>query len=110
LLNLLDSLVGKCASEDNISYEQINSDILNLLPNQSSLNPIINPTQNFYKGFTIDVVTEESQLSNYPQRRAVAYNKFGIIILKGPLSFSSDPEVLIDELKYIIDSQDLKAV
>ena len=109
LLNLLDSLLLKCSTNNNIPYEQINSDILNLLPDQSSLNPNINPTENFYKGFTINVITEDSPLSSYPRRQAIASNKFGVVILKGPLSFSSDPKVLIDEIKYIIDSQDLKS-
>lgn len=109
LLNLLDSLLLKCSTNNNISYEQINSDILNLLPDQSSLNPSINPTENFYKGFTISVITEDSPLSSYPRRQAIAANKLGVVVLKGPLSFSSDPEVLINEIKYIIDSQDLKS-
>jgi hypothetical protein len=109
LLNLLDNLLRKCSTTNNIPYEQINSDILNLLPDQSSLNPDINPTENFYKGFTISVITEDSPLSLYPRRQAIAANKLGVVVLKGPLSFSSDPEVLINEIKYIIDSQDLKS-
>ena len=109
LLNLLDNLLLKCSTTNNIPYEQINSDILNLLPNQSSLNPDVNPTDNFYKGFTISVITEDSPLSLYPRRQAIAANKLGVVVLKGPLSFSSDPEVLINEIKYIIDSQDLKS-
>ena len=39
----------------------------------------------------------------------MAKNTQGIILLSTPLSFTTDTETLINEIKLIIDSNDLKA-
>jgi hypothetical protein len=39
----------------------------------------------------------------------VARNKDGIILLQTPPSFTTKPQILIAELKLIIDNSDLKA-
>ena len=43
------------------------------------------------------------------RRRAVARNSQGIIMLKGEPSFSSNDQILIDELVFYINQNDLKA-
>lgn len=40
-----------------------------------------------------------------PRRFAVAKNKDGITVLKGPKSFSSSVDILLDEIKFRIDNQ-----
>ena len=40
----------------------------------------------------------------YPRRFAQALNKQGVPVLKTESSFASNPQVLIDQLKFIIDS------
>jgi hypothetical protein len=62
-----------------------------------------------YQGFTLEVV-EEPFSPTVNRRKAVARNPQGIILLQTPLSFTSTPQVLIQQLKLIIDNSDLKAV
>jgi len=55
--------------------------------------------------YTISIVTNTETGISVPQRQAVAKDFRGIIVLKGPLSFASSEQVLIDELKFRIDNQ-----
>ena len=43
------------------------------------------------------------------QRRAVARNAQGVIMLQGEPSYSSNDQILIDELVFYIQQNDLKA-
>lgn len=58
-----------------------------------------------YKGFDLSI--EEDRTSPPIARRhyAIAKNRFGVVVMKGEPSFSSSTEVLIDELKFKIDTQ-----
>jgi hypothetical protein len=61
-----------------------------------------------YNGFTLDIV--EEQFSPTVKRiKGVARNSQGIILLQTPLSFTTSTQVLIAELKLIIDRSNLKA-
>ena len=85
-----------------MDFEQINDEI------NALANPTVVATQNdntnTYKGFTLGVKIDEKNESKYIRRYAVAQNKQGIDILKTDSSFTSDPAVLISQLKFIIDS------
>ena len=52
---------------------------------------------------------EEQFSPTVSRRRAVALNPQGIVLLQTPLSFTSTPEVLVQQLKLIIDNSNLKA-
>jgi len=54
---------------------------------------------------TVDGDTDQ----DLKQRRAVARNKSGIIMLQGEPSYSSNDQILIDELVFYIQQNDLKA-
>jgi hypothetical protein len=43
------------------------------------------------------------------RRKAIARNKAGVIMLQGEPSFSSNDQILIDELIFYIKQNDLKA-
>ena len=43
------------------------------------------------------------------RRRAIARNKNGVVMLKGEYSFSSIDQILIDELVFYIQQNDLRA-
>ena len=43
------------------------------------------------------------------RRRAIAKNQSGLVMLKGKYSFSSIDQILIDELVFYIQQNDLKA-
>jgi hypothetical protein len=101
ILNQLDVLLAQCAVDQNMDLEQLNNEI-NALSNAT-----VTATQsenNTYKGFTLEVKINEKNTSNFIQRFAQASNKQGVPVLKTEPSFASDPTVLIDQLKFIIDS------
>lgn len=54
--------------------------------------------------YTLEISTEIDKQTGLERRRAVAKNNNGIIILRGDLSFSSDTEVLIEDLKFRLDN------
>jgi hypothetical protein len=61
-----------------------------------------------YKGFILEIETKK-YTDTVNQNRAVGKNKSGIIMIATEYSFASNPNVLINELKFIIDRDDLKA-
>lgn len=107
LLKTLDLLLQQCVQDQNIPFTVINNE-LNLLVNQStgiSNSVVIATTQdNTYKGFTLEIKLDEINTTQYKKRYAQALNKQGVPVLKTESSFASDPQVLVDQLKFIIDS------
>jgi hypothetical protein len=59
-------------------------------------------------GFLMDVESENTP-SPIKRRRAIAKNKQNIIMLTGEWSYSSIDQILIDELVFYIQQNDLKA-
>jgi hypothetical protein len=58
-----------------------------------------------YKGYKLEIVQDPNSPKIAPKRYAIAKDKAGIIVLYGPSSFSSDTQVLLDEVKFRIDNQ-----
>lgn len=103
LLNLLDVLVQKCypdAEQERVSLE------LTALTTQQSVQT--SPVVTNVNGFEMSVETENSP-NTLKRRRALARNKQGVVMLKGEWSFSSIDQILIDELVFYIQQNDLKA-
>jgi hypothetical protein len=64
------------------------------------------PDSNYeYKGYKLEILQDISQSTVAPRRYAIAKDRRGIIVIKGPLSFSSSTDVLLDEIKFRIDNQ-----
>jgi len=105
LLNSLDALIQQCAQEQDIPFETINTE-LNIFVNQSTgvSNSAVIASDNTYKGFALEIKLDEINTSKYPRRFAQALTKQGVPVLKTDSSFASDPQVLLDQLKFIIDS------
>jgi hypothetical protein len=99
LLNSLDGLIQKCAEEQNIPYNLINAELVAIQGN----------VETSYKGFTFDIKLDNLENPQYPKRYAVALNQQSIIVLRSQSSFTSNPQTLIDTLKFIIDRDNLKA-
>jgi hypothetical protein len=74
---------------------------------EESLNNI-NTDNNTYKGFILEII-EEPYSPTVNRRKAIAKNTQGIILLSSPLTFSTENQVLINEIKLLIDSNNLKA-
>ncbi len=102
-LNELDTNIQQCAESLGIEYEIINNEL------NSSGENVLSNTELTYRGFTFDILYDKLNETPYPKRYAVARNASGVILLRSESSFASDPNVLIEELKFQIDIQNLKA-
>jgi hypothetical protein len=68
------------------------------------------PQVKIVNGFEMFVeVVDKAQVGELPRRQAVAKNSKGITILKGEPSFSAEDQILIDELSFYIQVNNLKA-
>jgi hypothetical protein len=106
LLNQIDNYIKKCKPElsnelSNIS-PQINSIAESQLQAQQTQNQIT------YNGFIIEI-EEVPYTPTVTRRRALGKNAQGITLIQTELSFTTDNQILINELKLIIDKDNLKA-
>ena len=62
---------------------------------------------NTYKGFKLEIILDDKNDTRFPKRYAVAKTPNGIIVLRGELSFASSVDILLDEIKFIIDRDNL---
>ena len=99
LLALLDSLIQKCYIEGAIPNQTIDPTLLG---------PPDDDSEKSVNGFTFAVESEPGNLK-IKRKRAIAKNQAGITLLKGEWSFSSNDQILIDELVFYIQQNDLKA-
>ena len=106
-LNKLDFLIKECSQEQDIPFEALNEELNNLadpiLIKQMQDNEIV------YKGFTLKVELTPITAGTYQSRVGIAYNATGTPVLKTPTSFTSNPELLLQQLQLVIDTQNLKA-
>ena len=116
ILALLDAFIQLCAQNNNIPLEQVSQDIIKATQEAGlNGNGIVSGTgeiapgvPNNYKGFTLEI-SEEQTNDKYKRRFAQARNIQGIVVLKGAPSFSSNAQILIDEIKFLIDLNNLRA-
>jgi hypothetical protein len=102
-LNLLDQYIQECYPD--AQQEQVSNELIALTIQQTTqTSPIISN----YNGFKLSVETEPTT-NSLKRRRAIAQNKQNVIMLKGEWSFSSIDQILIDELVFYIQQNDLKA-
>ena len=105
-LNILDKLIQHCyQGGDDSNQEQISSELLALTQEQANQE---SPVVTIVNGFTMGVETEKTT-NPLKRRRATATNAGGVVMLKGEWSFSSIDQILIDELVFYIQVNDLKA-
>jgi len=109
-INKISELLTKCS-------QQINKPI-----NVSTFSPLVEttvtnfqnittnaPTTSQYQDFILEI-EEKDFTPTVKQYRAVGKNAQGIILISTPYSFTSTPQILINELKFIIDRDNLKAI
>ena len=102
-LNLLDSLVQDCYPE--AEQEKLSAELIALTQEQAEQE---SPVVTIVNGFTMGVETENTT-NSLKRRRATATNAGGVVMLRGEWSFSSIDQILIDELVFYIQVNDLKA-
>jgi hypothetical protein len=110
LFSILDILIQGCAEEIGGTLEeqeQISKELLESTQQQSQqLSPVVTNIN----GFEMNVINVDNiTIGGLKRRQAVARNKAGVIMLKGEPSFSSNDQILIDELVFYIQQNDLKA-
>jgi hypothetical protein len=107
LLKGIDELTQECAQEENISLEPISQELTSLT-NETSEEGIVSVNQ--INGFTLEVQTiDQNVVGSLKRRQAVGKNSQGIVLVKGDPSFSSSDQILINELAFYIQSNNLKA-
>ncbi len=109
-MSLLDMLIGSCIPEDKngiLAQESLSDELLEITQIQSQqLSPVVTNVN----GFIMSVISVENvEIDGVKRRQAIAQNQAGIIMLRGEPSFSSDDQILIDELVFYIQQNDLKA-
>lgn len=97
LLDIIDLVLLKCGKNPNNLGDQIN--------NLVTVKKVQDTT---YKGFTFRIVDKPFS-ATVSQKIGQALNKEGIVLLQTEPSFTLDPQVLIEELKLIIDRDNLTA-
>jgi hypothetical protein len=107
LLNSIDKYLKGCNVD---ALTSLDNSLTQLVQSQAAADAQAqNPsTLTNYKGFILEVVTEPFS-PTVNRVKAVAKNAQGIVLLQTPLSFTTTPQVLIEEIKLIIDSSNLKA-
>jgi hypothetical protein len=115
LLNSIDNVLKKCSPDSDlvplngnlILLQQTIQEQQNILPQQSQSTVSETPT-NIYQGFTLEI--QEIPFSEgLVQKVGIAKNNEGVILLKTKPSFTLNPQILIEELQFIINRDSLKA-
>ena len=106
-LALLDGAIQKCALDGALSQESLDIDLLATTQEQANQGSSIITNVN---GFEMAVMSVDGTTQDQLKRRkAVARNQAGVIMLQGEPSFSSNDQILIDELVFYIQQNNLKA-
>ena len=104
-LSLLDSVVQGCAIEGQLSQEQLTEELLKATESATEDNQ---PVLSVINGFNLSVIPSESITNlSLKRRQAIARNPSGVIMLRGEESFSSNDQILIDELAFYIKQNNL---
>jgi hypothetical protein len=103
LLNQLDAELSKCT---NIELDPVDQNLIDISNQVIEAEATIN--ESIYKGFTIEIETVP-YANNVDRYKAIGVNSDGIKLIETPLSFTTNKQTLIDELKFIIDRDNLKA-
>lgn len=104
LLESIDIYLIGCNIKEN-ELEPLNEYLINVKETYKNISKDIDRV---YQGFNLDII-EEQYSPTVKRIKAVAKNPQGIILLQTPYSFTTIPQILIDELKIIIDKNNLKA-
>jgi hypothetical protein len=101
----IESLIQKCASNPDLSDDDRRK-ILAASGNTGYDNSLVKELYTSTNGavYSIKIISSSEDGLVAPRRQAIAIDRRGVTILKGPLSFASEPQVLIDELKLRLEA------
>jgi len=106
ILTAIDTKIKQCNANLTSSLAPIDPNLISI----AALQTKAEQTQNniTYAGFVIEI-EEVPYTPTVTRKRAVGKNQSGIILIQTELSFTTQDELLINELKLIIDRDNLKA-
>jgi DNA repair ATPase RecN len=103
-LKSIDALIQQCA--EGASTRADLAALLATTQPQGNTGSEGTPSPDYtYKGYTLEIIRDTDSPEIAPRRYVIAKDRRGIIVLKGPSSFSSSTDVLLDEIKFRIDNQ-----
>lgn len=102
VLKTIDIVLEKCGKQP----RPLGDDVKTLL--ETTITAENSNTGLIYKGFIFEIVTKPYS-ATLEQKIGQARNKQGIVLLQTEPSFTNNPQQLIEELKLIIDRDNLKA-
>ena len=109
-MKLLDRLLEECYQAEGVTeleLLEIQQELLDIAEEEEDDG---NPKVESVNGFIFSVETDNKNIVGTLKRRfAVAKNAQGVTLLRGESSFSSSDQVLIDELIFYIQQNNLKA-
>lgn len=103
-LKNIDFVLTTC--DPNNPLTPINSQVNSIASTQLQASQTLNQTS--YNGFIIEI-EEVPYTPTVNRRRALGKNQEGIVLIQTELSFTTNDQTLINELKLIIDKDNLKA-
>ena len=107
-INKISELLNKCSTQNNtlVNITNFSPLVTTVINNQNKI--VSTPTSLPYQDFLIEI-EENNYTPTVKQYRAVGRNNQGIILISTPYSFTSTPQILVEQLKFIIDRDNLKA-
>ena len=106
LLKSIDFFLEKCDSNNMNSLTPISKEVQDIADAQAQ--STLTQNEITYQGFIIEIETVP-YTPTVDRRRALGKNQSGITLIQTELSFTTDDQTLINELKLIIDRDNLKA-
>jgi hypothetical protein len=112
IISYLNELKLQLKEIDNkLDLETINANSLDNL--NALLNSIKQPKDEIYKGFKLKIKEDQDPRTfvkdSIKRHYAVALDKYNVEVIKSNYSYTLEPQILIDQLKIIIDQQNLQA-
>jgi hypothetical protein len=107
-INKILELLKKCSAQNNtvVNVANFSPLVTTVINNQNKIEST--PTSFPYQDFLIEI-EEKNYTPTVKQYRAVGRNNQGITLISTPYSFTSTPQILVEQLKFIIDRDNLKA-
>ena len=104
--NQLDELINECSGDEDFTIEALSEELIALATEEVEDG---NPRTTNVNGFNLDVQVDDMAVGSLNRRFAIARDSNGVIVLRGEKSLSASDQILIDELAYYIQVNNLKA-
>jgi hypothetical protein len=105
-LDQVDALIQACFQNQVLTDEERKGILDNIQGRyQDPVRTQISYRSSSGKDYTIKVIKDPNSPEIAPKRQAIVQDFRGITVLTGPSSFASDPQILIEEIKFRIENQ-----